>query len=176
MKTSVTWLVGSAALALGLAACASFTPDAGLGVAVGITRAELNKDVVKVTNESIAATTQDRAEELLRRPLTPDSAVQVAIFKNRGLQAAFDDLGVAEAVYVKATLPPAPRFSASRLAGSFELEIERQILIGLVRARDLAAARRRGRATLPGGSVPCGRSRAAARGRDPTSVLSDGRG
>ena len=131
MKTSVTWLVGSAALALGLGACASFTPDAGLGVAVGITRAELNKGVVKVTNESIAASTQDRAEELLRRPLTPDSAVQVAIFKNRGLQTAFNDLGVAEAVYVKATLPPAPRFSASRLAGSFELEIERQILIGL---------------------------------------------
>jgi hypothetical protein len=28
-----------------------------------------------------------RAEQLLRRPLTPDSAVQVALLKNRALQA-----------------------------------------------------------------------------------------
>src|SRR5215216_5424749 len=126
-----TRLFGATALVLALGGCASFTPDAGLGPATRITRTELSKDVVKVTDEAVAATAQDRAEELLRPPLTPDSAVQIAILKNRGLQAAFNDLGVAEAVYVKATLPPAPRFSASRLAGSFELEIERQILIGL---------------------------------------------
>lgn len=120
-----------AALALGLGGCAGFSPDAGLGPARGIASAELGKDIVKITDEPSAATAQARAEELLRRPLTPDSAVQIAILKNRGLQAAFNDLGVAEAVYVKATLPPAPRFSASRLAGGFELEIERQILIGL---------------------------------------------
>ncbi len=124
-------LLGATALVLVLGGCASFTPDAGLGPTTVITRAELNKDVVKVSDEAVATMTQDRAEELLRRPLTPDSAVQIAILKNRGLQVAFNDLGVAEAIYVKATLPPAPRFSASRLAGSFELEIERQILIGL---------------------------------------------
>src|SRR5215207_1458154 len=121
----------AAGLALGFAGCASFTPDAGLGPAIGIAQAELDKGVVKVTDEAAAARTQAHSEELLRRPLTPDSAVQIAILKNRGLQSAFNELGVAEAVYVKATLPPAPRFSASRLAGSFELEIERQILIGL---------------------------------------------
>jgi outer membrane protein TolC len=131
MNARFTRLLGAAALALGLAGCASFMPEAGLGPAIGITRAELNKEVVKVTDEAVAATTQERAEALLRRPLTPDSAVQIAILKNRGLQAAFHELGVAEAVYVKATLPPAPRFSVSRLAGSFELEIERQILVGL---------------------------------------------
>jgi outer membrane protein TolC len=124
-------LAGVAVLVFGLGACASFTPDAGLAPAFAITRAELNKDVVKVTDENAAASTQAHAEDLLGRPLTPDSAVQIAIFKNRGLQAAFNELGVAEAVYVKATLPPAPRFSALRLAGSLQLEIERQILIGL---------------------------------------------
>jgi outer membrane protein TolC len=133
-------LLGATALVLVLGGCVSFTPDAGLGPATVITRAELNQDVVKVSDEAVATTTQDRAEELLRRPLTPDSAVQIAILKNRGLQVAFNDLGVAEAVYVKATLPPAPRFSASRLAGSFELEIERQVLIGLF---DLATLPRR---------------------------------
>ena len=131
MNALLRRLFGATATALGLGACASFTPDAGLGPAIGIAHVELRKEVVKVTDEAAAAATQDHAEALLRRPLTPDSAVQVAILKNRGLQAAFNELGVAEAVYVKATLPPAPRFSASRLAGSFELEIERQILIGL---------------------------------------------
>ena len=131
MKAQLMRLLGATALALGLGACASYTPDAGLGPAIDIARAELHKDVVKVTDEAAAASTQDRAEALLRRPLTPDSAVQIAILKNRGLQVGFNELGVAEAVYVKATVPPAPRFWASRLAGSFELEIERQILIGL---------------------------------------------
>src|ERR671913_554164 len=131
MNAQLVRLLGATALMLGLGACASFTPDAGLGPAIGIAHAELHKEVVKVTDEAAAAATQDRAEELLRRPLTPDSAVQIAILKNRGLQVAFNELGVAEAVYVKATLPPPPRFSASRLAGGFELEIERQILIGL---------------------------------------------
>ena len=52
-------LTVAAALALG--GCASFTPDQGLGPAIGITRAELAKDVVKVTDEAVASTAQERA-------------------------------------------------------------------------------------------------------------------
>jgi outer membrane protein TolC len=122
---------GVAASALLLAGCVSFSPDAGLSIAQTVAYSELSKDVVKVSTEAEAASVQARAEEILRRPLTPDAAVQVALLKNRGLQAAFNDLGVAEAVYVQATLPPAPRFALSRLAGSMELELERQIIIGL---------------------------------------------
>lgn len=65
--------------------------------------------------------------------------MQVALLKNRGLQAAFNDLGVSEAQYVQATLPPLPRFTLSRLAGSLELEIERQMLIGLFELATLPA-------------------------------------
>lgn len=117
--------------ALLLGGCASFSPDAGLSTAQSYASVELNKDLVKITDQATAATVQSRVEALLRRPLTADSAVQIALLKNRGLQAAFNELGVSEAQYVQATLPPAPRFELSRLAGSLSLEIERQILVSL---------------------------------------------
>lgn len=124
-------LTGAALLPLVLAGCATFSPDGGLSIARSITHQELGKDVVKTSNEIDAAQSQARADALLKKPLTPDSAVQIALLQNRGLQAAFNDLGVSEALYVEATLPPRPTFVLSRLAGGLELEIERQILVGL---------------------------------------------
>lgn len=114
-----------------LGGCASFSPDAGLSTAKIYASRELNKDVVKITDEGIAMSAQARVVQLLRRPLTPDSAVQVALLKNRGLQAAFNDLGVSEAQFVQATLPPVPRFSLTSVSGDFSLEIERQIVVSL---------------------------------------------
>ena len=127
----VSMLSGVAVSALLLSACASFSPDAGLSVARTVVHTELKKDIAKVTNEAEATSVQARADQMLRRALTPDSAVQVALLKNRGLQASFNDLGVAEAVYIQATLPPSPKIGLSRLSGSMELEIERQIILGL---------------------------------------------
>jgi outer membrane protein, heavy metal efflux system len=42
--------------------------------------------------------------KLLSRPLTPETAVQVALLNNRELQAAYADLGIAQANVVQATL------------------------------------------------------------------------
>ncbi len=132
-------LLGGVAATLLLGGCVSFSPDAGLSVAQNVAYTELNKDVVKVTNEAEALATQQRVEELLRRPLTADSAVQIALLKNRGLQADFNELGVSEAEYVQATLPPNPTVALSRLGGSLELEIERQIVVGLFELATLPA-------------------------------------
>lgn len=153
-------LVSVGALALLLGGCASFTADGGLSTAREIAATELNKDIVKVSNETEASSTQGRVEELLRRPLSPDAAVQIALLKNRGLQAAFNDLGVAEAAYVQATLPPSPRFALSRLGGNLELEIERQIIIGLFEL-----------ATLPARAAIAERRFEAARFRTAEAVL-----
>ena len=46
--------------------------------------------------------------------------MQIALLNNRGLQAAYNELGVAEADRVQASLPPNPTFSLSRIAGSVE--------------------------------------------------------
>jgi outer membrane protein TolC len=48
----------------------------------------------------------DRVAELLRQPLGPDQAVQVALLNSPDLQAAFEEIGIARAALVGASLPP----------------------------------------------------------------------
>ncbi|NNM73892.1 TolC family protein [Enterovirga sp. DB1703] len=159
-RTGLAHLAGASAMALLLAGCARFSEDAGLSTARNVAAAELGTDIVKVTNQAEAVSAQERAEQLIRRPLTPDSAVQIAILKNRGLQASFNDLGVAEAVYVQATLPPPLTISASKFTGNLSLEIERQIIIGLFEL-----------ATLPARAAIAERRFEAARYRTAEAVL-----
>ncbi|AWB25915.1 TolC family protein [Methylobacterium currus] len=120
-----------ASLGLALGGCASFSEDGGLSVARNYAALELRKDIVKVNEEGVALTAEARVEQLLRRPLTADSAVQVALLKNRALQAAFNDLGISEAQFVQATLPPVPRLTLSRVGGDFAVEVSRQVVISL---------------------------------------------
>jgi outer membrane protein TolC len=112
---------------LALGGCASFSPDAGLSVAGGYAALELRKDIVKADDQGVAPSADARVDALLRRPLTADGAVQVALLRNRGLQAAFNDLGVSEAQYVQATLPPSPRLSITQWGLGFNTEIERAV-------------------------------------------------
>ncbi len=110
-----------------LGGCASFSPDAGLSVAGDYASLELRKDIVKGDDQGIAPSAEAQVNELLRHPLTADGAVQVALLKNRGLQAAFNDLGVSEAQFVQATLPPAPRLSITQWGLGFNTDIERSV-------------------------------------------------
>ena len=128
-----------AGLGLSLGGCVGFSPDAGLGPARGYAALDLKKDVVKVADDEGALAADGRAALLLRRTLTPDTAVQVALLKNRGLQAAFSDLGVSEAQFVLATLPPVPRLTLSRTGGDFTLEIERSVVASLFELATLPA-------------------------------------
>jgi len=132
-------LLGGVAVAILLGGCVSFSADGGLSTAQTVAYSELGKDVTKITSEADAVGIQQRVEDLLKRPLTPDSAVQIALLKNRGLQASFNELGVSEADYVQTSLPPSPTVSLARLGGSLELEVERQILIGLFELATLPA-------------------------------------
>ena len=116
---------------LSLAGCATFSADGGMSVARATAGAELDKSLVKVTSEGEAATVRTQVGRLARSSLTPDSAVQIALLNNRGLQAAFNDLGKSEADFVRATLPPAPRFSYERLTGPGELELTYQVVASL---------------------------------------------
>lgn len=134
-----TRLFLAVAVASLLSGCASFSPDAGLSIATRYANDELNKDVAKITDEGTFLATQDRVVELLRRPLSPNAAVQIALLNNRGLQAAFNDLGVSEAQYVQATLPPAPQFSLTATSAALALEAERQIVISLLQLITLPA-------------------------------------
>jgi outer membrane protein, heavy metal efflux system len=60
-----------------------------------------------------AQTSQKETRELLGRPLTANSAVQIALLNNQGVQAAFEDLGVARASLVQALRLPNPTLEAA---------------------------------------------------------------
>jgi cobalt-zinc-cadmium efflux system outer membrane protein len=53
------------------------------------------------------------ARHLLRSPLTTVSAVRIALLNNRGLQATFEDIGLAQADLLEARTVPNPRLDVS---------------------------------------------------------------
>ena len=112
---------------LSLPACASFSPDGGMSVPRDIAAQHLRKDVVAIRTDEDTDAARVRVDQLIKRPLTAETAVQVALLNNRGLQAAYNELGIAEAQRIQQSLPPNPSFSISRLSGAAEIEIERQI-------------------------------------------------
>jgi outer membrane protein TolC len=135
-------LAALAALAAG--GCAQFSEDGGMAEVAQQAGTALGKDVVKIRSPEEAAATDARVHELLARPLTAESAVQIALLNNRTLQAAYNDLGISEAQAIAASLPPSPTFRLSKLVTSGQFEIERQIvqnvlgLLTLPRRREIA--------------------------------------
>jgi outer membrane protein TolC len=134
MRTSLSII-----LALLLSACQTWSPDGGMSVVADIAGRDLNKQVVALRTPEDAQATRARVVALLRRPLAANSAVQVALFNNRALQAAYNELGLAEAVMIQASLPPNPTFSVSRIATSLEIEIERRIVADILALATLPA-------------------------------------
>ncbi len=131
------------ALALSLlAGCASFSPDGGFGAVETAAKAHTGKAVLWVRSDEQQASADRRVAELLQRPLSADDAVQLALLNHRGLQAAFHELGVAEADFVQAGLLPNPGFSFGRMTRGDEVEIERGLHFNLGRLIALPLARR----------------------------------
>jgi len=120
------------AAALSLTGCQTFSPDGGLSPVIAFAGHELRKDVTAIRTDADATAAHTAVMQLLKRPLTADSAVQIALLNNRGLQAAYNELGIAEARMVGASLPPNPTFSLSRIAGSGEIEIERRVIADIL--------------------------------------------
>ena len=120
----------SAALATAalLAGCAAFSPDGGMDVVGDVAKHELDKDVVAIRSAEDADAVGGAVRRLLGRTLSADAAVQVALLNNRGLQAAYNELMLAEAEMVESSLAPNPRISYSRIADAAELEIERRVV------------------------------------------------
>src|SRR5437016_8977591 len=79
-----------------LSGCASFLPDGGMATVSGIAGEAINKDVVAIRTPEDARGASDTVKRLLARPLTVDTAVQIALLSNRGLQASFSELALAE--------------------------------------------------------------------------------
>lgn len=124
---------------LALAGCQAFSKDGGLDAVAQFAGAELGKEIIAARGEAEAKAARAKVADLLSRPLTADSAVQIALLNNRGIQAAFNDLFLAEAVAVEASLPPNPTVSIARLVSRPEIELERQIAINILALATLPA-------------------------------------
>jgi outer membrane protein TolC len=116
------------AAAASLSACRTFSPDGGMDTVAAVAGTGLSKDVVQIRSAEDAAAVEARVTRLLHRPLSADASVQIALLNNLGLQAAYNRLGIAEALAVKASRPPALSFAISEVSTPVEFDIERKVI------------------------------------------------
>lgn len=125
-------LTVAASAALLLAGCASFSPDGGAGRVSELTKERTGQNVTIQRSTSDVDSASARVAELLKQPLTADSAVEIALLNNRGLQASFSELGITEAERVRAGRLANPTFSFGRLSGHGVTEIDRSVMFNFL--------------------------------------------
>ena len=114
-----------------LSGCATLSGDSGFGVVEQNAQQRLGKALRWSRNAADQAAIDAQVAALLARPLSTDTAVQLALLNNRGLQASLQDLGIGEAERVQAGRLPNPGFSFSRLTRGGEVELERGLHLNL---------------------------------------------
>jgi outer membrane protein TolC len=137
MKTLVSFLAAGL-----LSGCASFSPDGGFGEVRELTRSRTGIAPAAQRTASDADTARSRVDELLKQPLSVDAAVEIALLDNRGLQASFSELGIAESERVRAgrLRNPSLGFGRLREAGGI-VEIERSIVFDVLGLLTMPVAR-----------------------------------
>lgn len=125
-----------------LAGCRTFSPDGGMETVGYIVGSGIGQNVVAVRTPEDEARARNAVKSLLRNTLTADAAVQVALLNNRRLQAAYNELGIEEAVMVAASRPSNPTFSFTRVSTGIELDVEREIAASILSLLTLPARSR----------------------------------
>ena len=116
-----------------LGGCATFSTDGGFGAVGSATKARgLKQDVKWVKTDKDAEEVQATVRKLLASPLTADSAAQIALLNNRGLQATYAELGIAESDLVQAGRLTNPGFTFERLRRGNDLTIDRTFLFNVL--------------------------------------------
>ena len=124
--------LATAIAALVLTGCATLSNDGGMDAVSAAVQERTGQQAQRQKSGGDDAAMQRAVEEILARPLTPDSAVRLALSNNKGLQASFAGLGVAEADLVQAGRLRNPGFSFGRLRGGGNVEIDRSIMFDFV--------------------------------------------
>mgnify|MGYP003386054957 CR=1 FL=1 len=116
-----------------LGGCATFSADGGLESVQNAGKERgLAQNMAWLKTDKDAETARATVKKLLAAPLTVDNAVQIALLNNRGLQATYAELGIAEADVVQAGRLRNPGFSFGRLTRADEVEIERTFLFDVL--------------------------------------------
>ena len=122
-----------AASALILTGCASFLPDGGFARVAELTMDRSGQAAAYQRSEDDIGAAQARVAELLKQPLTSDSAVELAFLNNRGLQANFSELGIAESDLVRAGRLRNPSIGFGRMREAHGVvEIERSVVFDVL--------------------------------------------
>jgi cobalt-zinc-cadmium efflux system outer membrane protein len=93
--------------------CASMTLDAGFDDIKAIVEQRSASQISWNNDTELDKEASEKLNSLLKRKLTADDAVQIALLNNRDLQAIYSDLGVAQADLVQAGLLGNPIFDAA---------------------------------------------------------------
>ncbi len=120
------------ALTLLLGGCATFSKDGGFDSVAQLSEARLGKTIKPVRNSDDAKAVDASIKNLLAKPLNAEDAVQIALLNNRGLQAGYAELGIAEADLVQAGRLQNPRFDFKHITQGADTIIERTFTVSLV--------------------------------------------
>ena len=137
-------LTASSLAALVLAGCASFSQDGGFDNVEQLTKERIGQTPSYQRTGEQSDSAKARVAELLKQPLTADSAVEIALLNNRDLQASYADLGIAESDLVRAGRLANPSFSFGRLSGNGVVEIDRALLFDVLGLVTMPLAKRVG--------------------------------
>ncbi len=130
MKRLAGTLLGSL-----LAGCVSLSDDAGFGPVEQAVQERTGAQTKWARSDWEGDSLRGRVKELLAQPLSAESAVQIALLNNPGLQAGYAEVGIAEADLVQASRWRGPVFSFARLRRGDETEYERSVffdVLGLI--------------------------------------------
>ncbi|CAJ0856768.1 TolC family protein [Ralstonia flatus] len=125
-----------------LSGCGTITQDSGFKTVADVSRDRLGKDATWQRSPEARDSAAQRTRELLAQPLTMDSAVQIALLNNRGLQASYAELGLSEAALVQASRLPNPGFSFKRTRSGDDVSIERTFSLSFLNLLTLPMATR----------------------------------
>ena len=115
-----------------LGGCATFSKEGGFDSVTQITQDRIGKSVKAIRTDDDAASVQSSIKTLLAKPLDAGDAVQIALLNNRGLQATYADLGIAEADLVQAGRLHNPGFTFRRTRQGADVLIERTFTVNLI--------------------------------------------
>jgi hypothetical protein len=112
--------------------CATLTEDGGFSTLRAFTKERTGYEARWARTDADSEAIQATVRQILTRPLSVDDAVHIALINNRGLQATYAELGIAETEVVATSWPRNPGFAFSHLQGGGDKEIERSFTLELV--------------------------------------------
>ena len=125
-------IIAFALSALLLGGCATFSKDGGFDSVTQVTQDRTGKTVKEIRTDDDVASVQSSIKTLLAKPLDAGDAVQIALLNNRGLQATYAELGIAEADLVQAGRLHNPGFTFRRTRQGADVLIERTFTLNLI--------------------------------------------